>query len=152
MTTYFSRISKIQIIELVMTCNDSCSKMFLFQNIISYLNVRNRANSPRAFFFGSELENPSSESKVMMISRLRWRKKCVASAYAGGTRSLFAVTCSSTSTSSRVCPAPGCTMRSREVVIRDTAPLRSLRAKRRLPSLLSRYPTRAAVETSQSLV
>ena len=39
------------------------------KNIISYLNVINRENNSRASFFGSKLKNPSSESKVVAISR-----------------------------------------------------------------------------------
>ena len=65
----FSSISQIKILDVVMARDYSCSKIFLFQNIISYLNVRNRESSPRASFFGSKLENPFSESKVMAIPR-----------------------------------------------------------------------------------
>ena len=84
-----SQIQKLAHMEPLIRENNFISKYnFVFKR-------QKSREQPKGLLFGSELENPSSESKVMMISRLRWWKKIAflrrTIIYDILTRSLFAV-------------------------------------------------------------
>ena len=62
---YFPNINR----DVVIACGDSHSIIFYLVFLISYLNAINRESCSRASFFRYKIQNPLSESKVMIISR-----------------------------------------------------------------------------------